>query len=88
MSVYHRLYVEKVKKDPSLSNELNDFMDRDGGTDMPNIVQRFILDRPNTAYFMQVNLCPLMAIPSVADAFSESAIEYNTVETGYRVTCL
>ena len=55
-SVYHRLYVTKVKNDPSLSNELNDFMDRDGGTDMPTIVQRFILDRPNTAYFMQVHL--------------------------------
>ena len=58
------MYIKKVKGEPSLSNELESFMESSGGIDMPGIVQRFILDRSDTAYFMQdITMASLEAYP-------------------------
>ena len=54
ISVYHELYMKKYVQQSSLSNELGTFIDENGGYDFPAIAQKFILDRSETAMFMQV----------------------------------
>ena len=53
-SVYHRLYIKKYVQQRSLSNELQSFISQSEGYDFPAITQKFILERSETAMFMQV----------------------------------
>ena len=51
-AAYNQLYVKKVKEDPALSKEVQKYIE-ENGKNISSIMQDFLIDRSDTAYFAQ-----------------------------------